>query len=307
MNQQRVAILGPSTSLTTEHETIRLVQQLLAPQWNVVIVQAADVVNGILTRGGFAALLVCGGVGPEHAKALQFDQGRNKVLEFISQGGAYIGICGGAYLATKLIWGLVDYTSADFDNWDRGCGPVLVKISPIGCKILLDEDIPEGVEVEMDYANGPLFISTATPTNTGTISPQQQQQLGRFTLPVSHQMTSSSPPAVSSTISLPTTAAAAPTNTITPTPMPTTMTPDTMASMIDRGAVVTQGIGGGRVVLFATHPERGRGRVAQTLHHALVWALGLHADVAAGQMELVGQPPPRPSSAMDGSDLFMGF
>lgn len=69
------------------------------------LIQASDVREGRL--GGYKALVVPGGWASNKLKALGED-GAEGIREFVSGGGAYVGICGGAGLATSSGIGLVE-------------------------------------------------------------------------------------------------------------------------------------------------------------------------------------------------------
>jgi hypothetical protein len=62
------------------------------------ILKSEDIANGVLARQKPAALLVPGGWAKRKAKSLG-RAGRAAIQEYVSQGGTYIGFCGGAGLA----------------------------------------------------------------------------------------------------------------------------------------------------------------------------------------------------------------
>src|SRR4051794_6360903 len=74
--------------------------QVLArhPDLRVKHVKAADIRAGVLSD--IDVLLHPGGSGGGQGKALE-DGGRDKVRDFVQKGGGYVGICAGAYLATR--------------------------------------------------------------------------------------------------------------------------------------------------------------------------------------------------------------
>ena len=69
------------------------------------LVTAAEVTRGILDE--YALLYVPGGWASNKIKALG-DAGAEKIRQFVRDGGTYVGICGGAGLATNEGLGLVD-------------------------------------------------------------------------------------------------------------------------------------------------------------------------------------------------------
>jgi putative intracellular protease/amidase len=118
----------------------------------VTLLNAQDIAEGKLS--GFDLLIQPGGSGGAQGKALG-EKGRDKVREFVKNGGGYLGICAGAYLATcDYEWSLniLDAKVLDRKHWARGFGNVEIKLSPEARKIL-------GVETEKEtiyYHQGPL-------------------------------------------------------------------------------------------------------------------------------------------------------
>jgi len=91
-----------------------------------------DVLNGKLQ--GMEIVLQPGGSGGAQAKGLG-PEGREVIKSFVSQGGGYIGICAGAYLATcDYDWSLhiLDAKVIDRAHWARGFGDVQIEFSSQG-------------------------------------------------------------------------------------------------------------------------------------------------------------------------------
>jgi N-formylglutamate amidohydrolase len=79
-------------------------------------------------------VLFSGGSGGAQGKSLGAD-GREKVRNFIEDGGGYVGICAGAYLASAdYDWSLhiLDARVLDRNHWARGFGDVELKVSTFG-------------------------------------------------------------------------------------------------------------------------------------------------------------------------------
>ena len=102
------------------------------------------------------AVLICpGGSGSGESKTLG-KEGRDRIREFVTNGGGFIGICAGAYLASiEYPWslGLLNAHVVDDAHWARGQGNVQLKISPVG-------QASFGVKKEsctIHFENGPLL------------------------------------------------------------------------------------------------------------------------------------------------------
>lgn len=96
---------------------------LLESQKNIIlkIVSSSDIRNGKLKNSN--VFVAMGGSGSQQGKDLQ-ELGRNKVKEFVENGGGYIGVCGGSYMAiTGPSEGKLNLLSAKNygnDGWQRG-------------------------------------------------------------------------------------------------------------------------------------------------------------------------------------------
>lgn len=96
-----------------------------------------------------------GGSGGKQGRALA-ESGRQAVREFVGNGGGFIGICAGAYLATNdYTWslGLIDAKVVDRKHWARGNGPVTIELSPEARRFFEIEDH----KVSIYYGQGPLL------------------------------------------------------------------------------------------------------------------------------------------------------
>ena len=120
----------------------------------VRLVGPPDIAGGVLARQ-FDAVIFGGGSGKGQANNIGA-AGHKAVREFVKGGGGYLGICGGAYLATsEYEWGLkiIDARTVDRKHWKRGKGTVKMELTKLGGRIL---GAP-GPAVDIIYANGPLL------------------------------------------------------------------------------------------------------------------------------------------------------
>jgi len=149
----RVAIyngLGTGNSTGLNLEKILLAR----PGTLVRLIGPPDIAAGVLADQ-FDAVLFGGGSGKGQATNIA-SAGHKAVREFVKNGGGYMGICGGAYLATsKYDWGLkiIDARAIDTRHWKRGKGSVKIELTKLGQKILG----PPRPEIDVPYANGPLL------------------------------------------------------------------------------------------------------------------------------------------------------
>ncbi len=103
---------------------------------------------------GYDVVVFSGGSGSAQAKSLG-DEGRERVREFVRNGGGYVGICAGAYLAcSNFSWGLgILNASTVSSKWMRGSGFVEMEVTVDGAPIL---GPVEGVCL-VRYNNGPIL------------------------------------------------------------------------------------------------------------------------------------------------------
>ena len=150
---RRIAIYnGPGASQTAGLRIEKLLRA--GPGALVRLVGPQDIADGVLA-GQFDAVVFGGGSGSGQSTALGQD-GRKAVRAFVKGGGGYLGICGGAYLATsKYKWGLkiIDARTVDSKHWKRGVGKVKMEFTKLGTEILGGP----GKTVGVHYANGPLL------------------------------------------------------------------------------------------------------------------------------------------------------
>lgn len=104
--------------------------------------------------GGYDVIVFSGGSGSAQAKSLG-EAGKDKVREFVREGGGYVGICAGAYLAcSNFSWGLgILNASTVSSKWMRGSGFVAQEVTVDGRPII---GPVEGV-FKVRYNNGPII------------------------------------------------------------------------------------------------------------------------------------------------------
>jgi len=116
-------------------------------------VSPEDIQNGILSD--FDVLIQPGGSGSKQANALG-EKGRKAIQNFVHEGGGYLGVCAGAYLASSgYSWSLhiIDAIVIERAHWARGNSTVKIELSPEGRRILGYTVGP----VDVYYAQGPVL------------------------------------------------------------------------------------------------------------------------------------------------------
>ena len=127
---------------------------------HLVRVSPADIAAGILDQ--FQLVVFSGGSGSAQSRSLG-DAGREQVRKFIQQGGGYIGICAGSYLACDgFSWGLKVLDAKTVSSkWKRGRAMVKIEFTKPGHNLLGKLTHP----AEIKYANGPILA----PANSAAI------------------------------------------------------------------------------------------------------------------------------------------
>lgn len=205
--------------------------QALLPGWRVERVGPADIADGAL--GLFDGLLFPGGSGSGQARALG-QAGRERVRSFVADGGAYVGVCAGAYLALdNYSWGLglIALDSHDRAHWRRGKGTVRMELSEEGGALLGGEG---GDALDIHFAQGPLMVPAQGPAPEDGPERSTPEVLARFRTGVGE-------------------------NGADP------------AMMVGKPAVVRARFGAGRVLLFSPHPEQTAG-LEPMIGRGLSWA-----------------------------------
>jgi hypothetical protein len=147
----KVALFADAGAAKTKGPAADAVEK--TPGFEVQLVTGEDIRAGKLKE--FRILIQPGGSGSAQAKTLG-EEGRKQVKQFVKDGGGYIGICAGAYLASRSYdWSLhiLDAEVVDRAHWARGTGDVELKLSPRGMEFF-------GVKnekVTVYYGQGPLL------------------------------------------------------------------------------------------------------------------------------------------------------
>jgi predicted deacylase len=128
------------------------------PESSITQVSPEEIRAGVLTN--YQVVIFGGGSGSKQAEALA-ETGRDAVREFVANGGGYIGICAGAYLATSgYPWSLKIINARTISpKWRRGVGPVKLELTEPGQEILGDR----AGQFECKYANGPIVKADEYP------------------------------------------------------------------------------------------------------------------------------------------------
>lgn len=121
--------------------------------FQITRITAAEIQSGKLAE--VDVLVHPGGSGGGQGKALG-ENGRKAVRDFVNQGGGYLGVCGGAYLATNdYEWSLnlIDAKVVDKKHWARGNGDVQLQLSKEATALFAHSE----KEMTIHYAQGPLL------------------------------------------------------------------------------------------------------------------------------------------------------
>ena len=126
-----------------------------SPEYEVKFLDADDIREGKLD--GFDILLQPGGGSTTQYKKLG-KKGAKAIVDFVRNGGAYYGICAGAFLATqqtdkkKPRTGMCPYKSDEPEHY-RGWGPIKVRMTEEGEKVFDGDKVRE-----MTYWGGPVLV-----------------------------------------------------------------------------------------------------------------------------------------------------
>ena len=121
--------VGPSVN-----DVIKSLGGSESPEFAIRRITADEIRSGKLA--GVDVLIHPGGSGSGQGKALG-EAGRKVVRAFVKDGGGFLGVCGGAYLATNdYSWSLnlIDAKAVDRKHWARGNGTVELQLSPVGSR-----------------------------------------------------------------------------------------------------------------------------------------------------------------------------
>ncbi|MBY0547587.1 MAG: DJ-1/PfpI family protein [Candidatus Obscuribacterales bacterium] len=114
-----------------------------------------DIASGALRN--FDALLVPGGSAAKESQSMG-EESRELVRQFVANGGIYMGVCAGAYLASsaaKTDLGMLPLRTVDREHWYRvdDMTKVDVELTPLGMEVF-GIDSPN---IRVGYENGPIF------------------------------------------------------------------------------------------------------------------------------------------------------
>ncbi|MDP6990306.1 MAG: BPL-N domain-containing protein, partial [Planctomycetota bacterium] len=205
----------------------------ILPLWRVERVGPADIADGALSQ--FDALLFPGGSGSGQARALG-EAGRGRVRAFVARGGAFVGVCAGAYLAMdNYSWGLrlIALDSHDREHWRRGKGTVRMELEAAGAALFGGD---AGAVLDVHFAQGPMMVPAQGPPPDDAPERTAPEILARFVTGVGE-------------------------NGADP------------QMMVGMPAAARAGYGAGRVLLFSPHPEKTDG-LEPAIGRGLAWAAG---------------------------------
>jgi glutamine amidotransferase-like uncharacterized protein len=121
--------------------------------FEISTVTAAQIRDGVL--GDHEVLIQPGGSASEQGTTLG-EAGRERIRKYVADGGGFIGICAGAYLASiEYPWsiGVLNAHVLDGAHWARGEGIVQLQISSIGKTAFGSNN----QTCTIHYENGPLL------------------------------------------------------------------------------------------------------------------------------------------------------
>lgn len=147
----RVALYADGGAAKTKGPVAAVVES--TPGFTVELVTAEQTREGKLKD--YRIVIQPGGSGSAQAKALG-EEGRAKLKSFVKDGGGYIGVCAGAYLASRSYdWSLhiLDAEVLDRAHWARGTGDVQLKFSPAGKQFFATS----ADKITVYYGQGPLL------------------------------------------------------------------------------------------------------------------------------------------------------
>lgn len=122
-----------------------------SPISTIAEISPEQIRSGALTN--YDVVIFAGGSGSGQANAIG-EEGQEAVRRFVANGGGYIGICAGAYLATSgFSWGLKLVNAKTISpKWRRGTGSVTMELTDPGRTILGERT----GEFDVRYVNGPI-------------------------------------------------------------------------------------------------------------------------------------------------------
>ena len=136
-------------------EYVAALESAMAGQADLVVrrIQPADILAGGLNA---VDVLVMPGGGSGGESLALGPAGRDLVRAFLRDGGGYVGVCAGAYLATTddpANLRILDAKLVDADHWWRGVGTPGIRLTTFGQSVLG----VTGSDYAYKYVNGPLL------------------------------------------------------------------------------------------------------------------------------------------------------
>lgn len=122
-------------------------------KFNLVRLKADDIRAGKLKD--FKVVLLPGGSGSKQGNTLG-EEGREKIRAFVKDGGGYVGICAGAYLATNdYDWSLhiLNAKVIDRQHWARGIADLELSLPSAGQELFGQQK----ERLTLHYHQGPLL------------------------------------------------------------------------------------------------------------------------------------------------------
>jgi glutamine amidotransferase-like uncharacterized protein len=141
---------GPGTRRGMHH----LLKELEgSPDVTVLPIGPEEIAGGVLEHCN--VVLFPGGSSTRQGEALGA-AGRQRLRAFVQNGGGYVGICAGAYLATtEFPWSLRILDARTYSSdWKRGRGVVQMELTATGRKIFRGNP----VRCDVRYHNGPILV-----------------------------------------------------------------------------------------------------------------------------------------------------
>jgi glutamine amidotransferase-like uncharacterized protein len=161
----RVALFREESSCDPPDDLRRILESELL--WSWAFVSPSDVQGGMLDR--FDVVIIPGGRASKQAAALGA-RGQQAVRDYVRAGGGYVGICGGAFLATAhaeylamvSAWTLREERNVPgvglVSMATRGPATVKMELTEAGRRVF--GDVP--VLVDVNFAGGPIFRNRAS-------------------------------------------------------------------------------------------------------------------------------------------------
>ncbi|MET0262060.1 MAG: BPL-N domain-containing protein, partial [Rariglobus sp.] len=131
------------------------------PGTTVTMLTGEQIAGGALKNADFDVIAFTGGSGSKQSAGIG-DEGLAEVRKFVDNGGGYLGICAGAYLAADYTWGLKIINARTVSQkWMRGTAYLDLETDPSAAAIVGDV---KGT-FKCRYANGPIL----KPSNLTTL------------------------------------------------------------------------------------------------------------------------------------------